>query len=48
MDKKTKQTGFRLLPSQKTQMEMLVAQGKFKSLSDILRAALEEFLNREA
>lgn len=40
--------GFRLLAKQKNQMQLLVQKGQFKNLSEILRLALQEFLENRS
>ena len=37
----------RLLEKTRNKIEQLIIQGKFKNLSEVIREALDEFLNKE-
>jgi Arc/MetJ-type ribon-helix-helix transcriptional regulator len=39
-----KRTALRIPTKQREQIEKLVSQGKFRNLSEVVRAALDEFL----
>jgi Arc/MetJ-type ribon-helix-helix transcriptional regulator len=43
---KQSRIGLRLEPQLREQAEKLIQEGKFKSLSEIVRQALTEFLNK--
>jgi Arc/MetJ-type ribon-helix-helix transcriptional regulator len=40
--------GLRLKAKEKEQLELLVQKGSFKSISQVIRAALAEYLSRQA
>jgi len=46
MQFKTKRIGLRLEPEIREKAEKLVESGKFKSLSELVRLALKEFLEK--
>jgi Arc/MetJ-type ribon-helix-helix transcriptional regulator len=39
-------TAFRLLSEQRQEIERLIKEGKFKNISQVIRAALREFLEK--
>jgi Arc/MetJ-type ribon-helix-helix transcriptional regulator len=45
--KYAKRTALRLTQEQRIQIDELIKEGKYPSLSEIMRKALEEFLSRE-